>query len=99
MGRVSGDACTLPNNQAGACADSTCNRLDYSGGSPPKAIEEPCLVCKPGEPHDGPSAAKPTPNDPPASTSQCRVDRHDTSPAGLALLVSLGLVIRRRRHP
>ena len=45
-GRASGDACTLPNNQLGTCAASTCNRLDYSGGSPPKAIEEACVVCK-----------------------------------------------------
>lgn len=55
-GRASGDACTLPNNQLGTCAAATCNRLDYSGGSPPKAIEEACIVCKPagGQPHDGP---------------------------------------------
>jgi MYXO-CTERM domain-containing protein len=55
-GRASGDACTLPNNQLGTCAPATCNRLDYSGGSPPKAIEEPCIVCKSAgaQPHDGP---------------------------------------------
>src|SRR5690606_22447581 len=54
VGRASGDACTLPNNQLGTCAAATCNRLDYSGGSPPKAIEEACVVCKPGgaQPHD-----------------------------------------------
>jgi MYXO-CTERM domain-containing protein len=45
-GRSSGDACTLPNKQLGTCAAATCNRLDYSGGSPPKAIEEACVVCK-----------------------------------------------------
>jgi hypothetical protein len=54
-GRASGDACTLPNNQLGTCAAATCNRLDYSGGSPPKAIEEACVVCKPaGATTDGP---------------------------------------------
>lgn len=55
-GRASGDACSLPNNQLGTCGEAICNRLDYSGGSPPKAIEEPCVVCKaPGsQPHDGP---------------------------------------------
>jgi hypothetical protein len=54
--RAVGDACTLPNNQLGTCANATCNRLDYSGGSPPKAIEEACIVCKaPGaQAHDGP---------------------------------------------
>ncbi len=46
-GRASGDACTLPNNQLGTCGPGICNRLDYSGGSPPKAIEESCIVCKP----------------------------------------------------
>jgi MYXO-CTERM domain-containing protein len=55
-GRSAGDACTLPNNQLGTCAASTCNRLDYSGGSPPKSIEEPCVICQApgGQPHDGP---------------------------------------------
>lgn len=38
----------MPNEQGGICGPATCNRLDYSGGSPPKAIEEPCLVCKAG---------------------------------------------------
>jgi MYXO-CTERM domain-containing protein len=48
-GRSSGDACTLPNKQLGTCAAATCSRLDYSGGSPPKAIEEACVVCKPAD--------------------------------------------------
>ena len=46
--RSVGDACTLPNRTLGTCASGTCNRLDYSGGSPPKAIEEPCVVCQAG---------------------------------------------------
>lgn len=48
-GLASGDACVLPNNQQGTCAPATCNRLDYSGGSPPKATEEACIVCKGGQ--------------------------------------------------
>ena len=53
-GRSVGDACTLPNKQLGTCAQGTCNRLDYSGGSPPKAVEESCVVCQSGQtPHDG----------------------------------------------
>ncbi|WP_146661920.1 MYXO-CTERM sorting domain-containing protein [Enhygromyxa salina] len=47
-GRSVGDACSLPNRQLGTCTAGTCNRLDYSGGSPPKAIEEACVVCQPG---------------------------------------------------
>jgi len=48
-GLASGDACALPNNQPGTCAPATCSRLDYSGGSPPKATEEACIVCKGGQ--------------------------------------------------
>jgi hypothetical protein len=51
-GRALGDACTLPNRALGTCGQGTCNRLDYSQGSPPKAIEEPCTVCQPSEGHD-----------------------------------------------
>jgi MYXO-CTERM domain-containing protein len=53
-GRSIGDACSLPNRQLGTCKAGTCNRLDYSGGSPPKAIEEACVVCQPGAGHGGP---------------------------------------------
>jgi MYXO-CTERM domain-containing protein len=31
--------------QRGQCQASTCGRLDYSEGSPPKSVEEPCQVC------------------------------------------------------
>lgn len=47
-GKAVGDACSMPNDQPGTCAEGTCSRLDYSGGSPPKATEEPCIVCEPG---------------------------------------------------
>lgn len=53
-GRSIGDACSLPNRQLGTCKAGTCNRLDYSGGSPPKAIEQACVVCQPGAAHGGP---------------------------------------------
>jgi hypothetical protein len=56
-GRAAGDACTLPNRALGTCKASTCNRLDYSGGSPPKSIEQACVVCQPGGGHDGPPEA------------------------------------------
>jgi MYXO-CTERM domain-containing protein len=115
VGRSSGDACTLPNNQLGTCAAATCNRLDYSGGSPPKAIEESCIVCRPAgaQPHDGPpmlggdggaspgeAEVSPSSNDdgkePPKSTSRCRLDPDDPSPAGLALLAGMLWLVRRR---
>jgi len=55
QGKQSGDACTLVNGNAGTCGPGTCSRLDYSGGSPPKATEEPCTVCVVG--HGGPPTA------------------------------------------
>ena len=51
-GRAIGDACTLPNRQLGTCGQGTCNRLDYSQGSPPRAIEEPCVVCQANSGHE-----------------------------------------------
>lgn len=59
-GKASGDACTLINGQAGACGPGTCARLDYSQGSPPKSIEEPCTVCKVGAPPLGSSETSTT---------------------------------------
>lgn len=50
-GRAVGDACTLPNRALGTCGQGTCNRLDYSQGSPPKAIEEACVVCQASQGH------------------------------------------------
>ncbi|MFO7566719.1 MAG: MYXO-CTERM sorting domain-containing protein [Enhygromyxa sp.] len=120
VGRAIGDACTLPNNQLGTCAQATCSRLDYSGGSPPRAVEEPCIACKPAgaQPHDGPpmlggdggaspeagDGTEPSPSgsesdnkEPPESKSRCRLDPSDPSPAGLALLAGLLLILRRRR--
>lgn len=47
-GKSVDDPCSLPNGQAGVCGEGTCSRLDYSGGSPPKATEEPCVICKQG---------------------------------------------------
>jgi hypothetical protein len=70
-GRAVGDACTLPNRALGTCGQGTCNRLDYSQGSPPKAIEEPCIVCRPAEGHGiGPSLGTGgAPPDEPATAS------------------------------
>jgi len=59
--RAVGDACTLPNRQLGTCASSTCNRLDYSQGSPPRSVEEACVVCQAGaaQPDGQPGDAQP----------------------------------------
>lgn len=68
QGKRVGEACSLINGQAGACGQGTCSRLDYSGGSPPKATEESCVVCQAGATpsNDGPPAlgtGGPSPDD------------------------------------
>lgn len=67
-GRSVGDACTLPNRALGTCGQGTCNRLDYSQGSPPKAIEEPCVVCQPSQASESGEVA-PDEAPPPEDTS------------------------------
>lgn len=47
QGKSIGAPCAMPNDQPGTCGEGLCSRLDYSGGSPPKATEEACVVCKP----------------------------------------------------
>jgi hypothetical protein len=111
-GKASGDACTLINGQAGACGPGTCARLDYSQGSPPKSIEEPCTVCKVGAPPLGTSETSTTSgpagttasddtakDDPPKTTSRCSVtERSGVGDLGLvASLAVLLLGVRRRR--
>jgi MYXO-CTERM domain-containing protein len=111
-GRSVGDACTMPNRQLGTCGEGTCNRLDYSKGSPPQAIEEPCVVCQPaqGQPQghgDMPAlgTAGTPPEDesgandkePPKSSSRCSV-QDDLDPlASLGLAGLLLLALVRRR--
>ncbi|PRQ08240.1 hypothetical protein [Enhygromyxa salina] len=86
-GRSVGDACSLPNRQLGTCKAGTCNRLDYSGGSPPKAIEAACVVCEAGAGHaghDGPPSLG-SGGAPPDSGADAGADNGDASestPAG-----------------
>lgn len=80
-GKASGDACTLINGQAGACGLGTCARLDYSQGSPPKSIEEPCTVCKVGAPPLGSGDASTT-SGPAGGTEPAPVD--DTAKSATA---------------
>jgi hypothetical protein len=44
--RRAGEACRI-DGRSGTCADSTCSRIDYSGGQGPRGtVQFPCLVCK-----------------------------------------------------
>lgn len=45
--RKAGDACETDDKKSGTCRDSTCSRLDYSQGTPPKSVEAACLKCEP----------------------------------------------------
>jgi hypothetical protein len=42
--RAAGAACTV-GDRTGTCVESTCSRLDYSGGVPPRSVSAPCRVC------------------------------------------------------
>ena len=44
-GRGRGDSCRLE-GRSGRCVESTCGRIDYSGGQGPKSASVPCLLCK-----------------------------------------------------
>jgi len=41
-GRSAGDAC----RGGGRCVQSTCGRIDYSGGQGPRSTSVPCLICR-----------------------------------------------------
>jgi hypothetical protein len=43
-----GDACVTDDKKDGACVKDMCSHLDYSDGSPPGTVTEPCLLCKEG---------------------------------------------------
>jgi hypothetical protein len=43
-GKTKGDPCET-GGKSGSCVDATCSFNDYSGGTPPKAGQRPCLQC------------------------------------------------------
>jgi hypothetical protein len=48
--RRAGDACRI-DGRGGTCSDSTCSRIDYSGGNGPRGtVQFSCLVCKADRP-------------------------------------------------
>lgn len=59
-GKSAGDACKLSGGGDGQCGKSTCSKLDYSQGTPPKSVTYDCLKCGAAAPAPTPSPA-PTP--------------------------------------
>ncbi len=58
-GKKEGAKCTMF-DQPGTCAQSTCSKLDYSQGTPPKPKKYDCVVCQ-----IAPDGKAIGPNDPP----------------------------------
>ena len=63
-GKAAGDRCQV-GEESGVCATSTCSRLDYSQGIPPRSVEYECLVCgpPPGEASGAHRSENPAPNE------------------------------------
>ncbi|MCZ7687317.1 MAG: hypothetical protein M5U28_54700 [Sandaracinaceae bacterium] len=76
-GRSAGDPCTV-GGMDGACEDTTCGRLDYSDGVPPRSVSYPCVLCRAGA----------TPTTPPAS-SGCSIARDGSAAPWLFVLLGL----------
>ena len=83
-----GASCRI-DGKAGTCQESTCGRLDYSQGTPPRGVEEPCQVCVPG-PAKGTERTG-------AKSKGCAVGSVEGA-AGSALLGLALLALARRRR-
>lgn len=72
QGKQAGDACE-GDNGPGKCVADKCSRLDYSQGTPPRAVESDCLKCRSDSgpsPSDAPIAdPKPAPAEQPPPTA------------------------------
>jgi MYXO-CTERM domain-containing protein len=53
-GKTLGQPCTAA-GVPGHCAQTTCGRLDYSQGTPPRAVRVPCVICRALEPTPEPA--------------------------------------------
>ncbi len=99
-GKATGQPCTL-RGQAGSCQPGKCSRLDYSQGTPPAVVESDCVRCttdpaaNPGPGATSPDASAKT-EPPPVSGGRCSFVG-DGAGVSLALLVVLGIALRRRR--
>ncbi len=81
-----GDSCRTDEGKSGACTEQTCSRLDYSNGTPPTSVSEPCLVCD--------ADAKPSNASKKAENGCSTVGAAGASALGLALLLAAGITRR-----
>jgi hypothetical protein len=110
-GKVAGEACQTEAGTAGACAASTCSRLDYSHGTPPGSVDYACTLCVEGgdvtvsstPPTSGSgeapasSATPPSPSPSPADEPRCGLATGAEASFGLTVLAMSALFGRRRR--
>lgn len=87
-GKATGTACDVE-GKAGACQPSTCGRLDYSQGTPPRSVEEPCQVCVPGAKTTERAGAK---------GKGCAISGGEGAAGSVLLGLALLVVARRRRR-
>lgn len=92
-----GDSCQTDDKQTGSCQKSTCQRLDYSDGTPPSTVSYECLICKPGGSSTEPTetadkSSGETPDKASSKSSGCMIDGETPVSAGFRLLL-LGLVL------
>ncbi|MFO0755374.1 MAG: hypothetical protein U0359_02720 [Byssovorax sp.] len=86
-----GDACVTDDKKDGACTKDMCSRLDYSDGSPPSTVTEPCLLCKAGAtPSESSSSGG-------SSSGGCSVAGGVPARSALWVAPALLFALRRRR--
>lgn len=88
-GKETGTACDA-DGKPGHCAASTCGRLDYSQGTPPRSVEEPCQVCVAGAATGTERAG--------AKGKGCAVGGSEGAVGSAALGLALLVIARRRRR-
>jgi hypothetical protein len=104
-GKAKGDACDLNGGQGGgACQDGECCRLDYSNGTPPKTVCEPCLLCNAAPiitttpPPEQPAEPTPEKKQPEESSSCAAAGPGATSMLSLLAGAFMLTNMRRRRR-
>ena len=101
-GKTAGDTCTTDDSKPGACASSTCSKLDYSDGTPPGTTTYPCLICTAGTaPSSTTTSTSSGSTTPTQGGSGCSlaVAARVAGAGGLAVIVpAIALLARRRRR-